>query len=346
MAKKDYYEVLGVKPDASQEEIVRAFRRLARKHHPDLNPGDQAAEERFKEVNEAFQVLNDADRRAKYDRLGHGAFAPEDVAGFRTFTFDEIFRDFGFGDLFGRFGGFEARRGPAPGADIRYDLEITLSEAFAGTKKTLRFRVDEACPACGGTGGTLRECPRCGGAGQQTKAAGDVITVVTCPVCGGRGRVVEKACATCGGTGTVGKTRTIEVSVPAGAADGLHLRLAGQGAAGEEGAPPGDLYVVVHVRADPRFSRQGADLLATAAVDLGTAAMGGEIEVPTITGMAALTIPPGTQSHTTFRLKGQGMPHPGRKGRGDLLVLVTVSIPRARTDRQKDLLRQFLQEGG
>jgi len=207
MAKKDYYEVLGVKPDASQEEIVRAFRRLARKHHPDLNPGDQAAEERFKEVNEAFQVLNDADRRAKYDRLGHGAFAPEDVAGFRTFTFDEIFRDFGFGDLFGRFGGFEARRGPAPGADIRYDLEITLSEAFAGTKKTLRFRVDEACPACGGTGGTLRECPRCGGAGQQTKAAGDVITVVTCPVCGGRGRVVEKACATCGWPGRVRPAR-------------------------------------------------------------------------------------------------------------------------------------------
>jgi len=330
MAKKDYYEVLGVKPDASQEEIVRAFRRLARKHHPDLNPGDQAAEERFKEVNEAFQVLNDADRRAKYDRLGHGAFAPEDVAGFRTFTFDEIFRDFGFGDLFGRFGGFEARRGPAPGADIRYDLEITLSEAFAGTKKTLRFRVDEACAACGGTGGTLRECPRCGGAGQQTKAAGDVITVVTCPVCAGRDRNLYRPRFPHG----------------AGAADGLHLRLAGQGAAGERGAPPGDLYVVVHVRADPRFSRQDADLLSTAAVGLGTAVLGGEIEVPTITGMAALTIPPGTQSHTTFRLKGQGMPHVGRKGRGDLLVQVTVSIPRARTDRQKDLLRQFLKEEG
>jgi len=310
MAKKDYYEVLGVKPDASQEEIVRAFRRLARKHHPDLNPGDQAAEERFKEVNEAFQVLNDADRRAKYDRLGHGAFAPEDVAGFRTFTFDEIFRDFGFGDLFGRFGGFEARRGPAPGADIRYDLEITLSEAFAGTKKTLRFRVDEACAACGGTGGTLRECPRCGGAGRDRNLY--------------RPRFPHGA----------------------GAADGLHLRLAGQGAAGERGAPPGDLYVVVHVRADPRFSRQDADLLSTAAVGLGTAVLGGEIEVPTITGMAALTIPPGTQSHTTFRLKGQGMPHVGRKGRGDLLVQVTVSIPRARTDRQKDLLRQFLKEEG
>lgn len=283
MAEKDYYEVLGVKPDASKEEIVRAFRRLARKHHPDLNPGDPAAEERFKDINEAFQVLNDPDRRSKYDQLGHGAFAPEDVAGFRTFTFDDIFRDFGFGDLFGRFGAFSGRRGPARGADIRYDLEITLSEAFTGTKKTLQIPVD-------------------------------------------------------------GKARSIEVTIPRGAADGLHLRLAGQGAAGETGAPSGDLYVVVHVRADPRFSRQGADLLSTAAVGLGTAVMGGEIEVQTVTGRASLTIPPGTQSHTTFRLKGQGMPHAG--GRGDLLVRVTVAIPRARTARQKELLRQFLEEKG
>jgi len=282
MAEKDYYEVLGVKPDASKEEIVRAFRRLARKHHPDLNPGDPAAEERFKDINEAFQVLNDPDRRSKYDQLGHGAFAPEDVAGFRTFTFDDIFRDFGFGDLFKRSGGFAARRGPVPGADIRYGLEITLSEAFTGTKKTLQIPVD-------------------------------------------------------------GKARSIEVTIPRGAADGLLLRLAGQGAPGEQGAPSGDLYVVVHARADPRFSRQGADLLSTAAIGLGTAVMGGEIEVQTVTGRASLTIPPGTQSHTTFRLKGQGMPHAG--GRGDLLVRVTVSIPRARTARQKDLLRQFLEEG-
>jgi len=158
MAEKDYYEVLGVKPDAPQEEIVRAFRRLARKHHPDLNQGDPAAEERFKDINEAFQVLNDPDRRSKYDSLGRGAFAPEDVAGFRTFNFDEIFRDFGLGDLLGRSGGFAARRAPMPGADISYGLEITLSEAFAGTRKTLEIPVDGACPSCGGTGGTLREC--------------------------------------------------------------------------------------------------------------------------------------------------------------------------------------------
>lgn len=344
MAKRDYYEVLEVKPGASQEEIVRAFRRLARKHHPDLNPGDPTAEERFKEINEAFQVLNDPERRAQYDRLGHGAFAPEDLAGFRTFTFDDIFRDFGFGDFFGRFGAFSGRRGPARGEDIRYDLEVSLQEAFTGTKRKIEVQVDEACPACGGSGGTLRECTRCGGTGQETRTAGDVIAIVTCPACGGRGKVVEKACTTCGGAGTVGKTRQIEVAVPPGADDGLRLRVAGQGAPGEQGAPPGDLYVVVHLRPDPRFSRRGADLLSTAAVDLGTAILGGAIEVPTITGTASLTVPPGTQSHTIFRLKGQGMPHAG--GRGDLLVRVTVAIPRARTERQKDLLRQFLEEKG
>ncbi|HVP24958.1 MAG TPA: molecular chaperone DnaJ [Methanomicrobiales archaeon] len=353
MAKRDYYEVLGVPRNASDEDLKKAFRQLARKYHPDLNPGNKNAEEQFKEINEAFQVLSDPQKKAQYDQFGHAAFRPEDFAGFRTSSFEDLFRDFGFGDIFSVFGGGQGQRarGPQPGPDLRYDLGISFEEAFQGVRKEIEVPHSVECPTCHGTGakpGTLKTCPKCGGSGQvrnvRRSPFGQMVQISTCPQCGGSGRIAGEPCDTCHGEGKTRKVAKIEVAIPRGIDDGQYLRVAGEGEAGELGGPPGDLYVVVHVSPHPIFERHGKDLFCKTTIDVATAVLGGEVQVPTMTGKATLKIPSGTQSHTVFRLKGQGMPGLNSDRRGDQFVKVVVHIPEKVTKKQKELLREFVGE--
>ena len=353
MDKTDYYETLGVGRDASADDIKKAFRQLARKYHPDLNKGSKEAEAKFKEINEAYQVLGDTQKKAEYDQVGHEAFTPEDFAGYQAPSYDDLFRDFGLGDIFDVFSGRTAGQGRTgrtrsrAGADLRYDIEISLTDAFYGTKNTVEVPHDYECTACQGTGaqpGFMRDCPTCRGTGEirrvQQSGGQQVMTIAPCPDCGGRGKIIGKACETCQGRGTIRKTRRIEVSIPRGVRDGQFLRIAGEGEPGMQQGPPGDLYAVVHVRPHPSFERHGADLLSTVTIGLRTALIGGEITVSTLTGKASLKVPPGTQSHTTFRLKGQGMPVLGSERRGDMLVKVVVKIPKTLSQKQKDMIKE------
>jgi len=351
MAKKDYYETLGISRDASSDDIRKAFRQLAKKYHPDLNPGNKESEEKFKEINEAFQVLNDPQKKARYDLAGHAAFKPEDFAGFKTSSFDDIFRNFGFGDLFDIFPGPGRRPGPREGADLRYDLEISLEEAFSGITKRIELSLSTECPTCGGTGarpGSLSTCDQCGGTGRVRSVRGDGsrqrITIRTCQKCQGTGQTGGMPCDKCGGQGLIKKRKRIEVKIPAGVSSGQYLRVQGEGGAGERGGPPGDLFVVVHLRNHKIFERQGDDLLCRTVIALLTAISGGEVRVPAMKGRASLKIPAGTQSHTLFRLKGQGMPHMASRGRGDLMVRVVVQIPVNLTSEQKRLLGEAFPE--
>ncbi|MBI2676232.1 MAG: molecular chaperone DnaJ [Candidatus Aenigmarchaeota archaeon] len=354
MKKRDYYELLGVGKSASPEEIKRAFRQLARKWHPDVNPGNKEAEERFKEINEAFQVLSDPQKKAQYDQFGHSAFRPEDFAGFRDFRFEDLFRDFGFGDIFDVFSGFGGggrRSRVREGADLRYDLEISLEEAFSGIATKIEVPHMAECPACKGTGakpGFLKDCNACNGTGEVRKVhrtpIGHIASITTCSKCGGRGKFAEKRCDSCRGEGRVRKIRKIEIKIPKGVEEGQYLRIAGEGEPGENGGQPGDLYVVVGVKEHGIFDRHEADLFCKTTIDLGTAMLGGEIEIPTITGKARLKIPKGTQSHTVFRLKGQGMPYLNSGRRGDQLVRVEIQIPERLSKKQEGLLKEFLSE--
>jgi molecular chaperone DnaJ len=346
MAKGDYYEILGVKKDASPDDLKKAFRHLARKYHPDLNKGSKEAEEKFKEVNEAYQILSDPQKKAQYDQVGHAEFRPGDTSGYKAPSYDDLFRDFGLGDIFDAFSGVSRKTRKRAGADLRYDLEISLKDAFYGTKNTVNVPHYSECPSCKGSGaepGYVRDCPRCKGTGEirgvQKMGGRQMMNIAQCPDCGGTGKLVDKACGTCQGKGTVQKMRRIEVSVPPGVEDGQFLRIAGEGEPGEKGGPPGDLYAVVHVRHHETFERQGADLYSTAVIGLATALLGGEIDVPTITGRAALKVPRGTQSHTLFRLRGQGMPYLNADRKGDLLVKVIVQIPERLTKKQEDLIK-------
>lgn len=352
MEKKDYYEVLGVRKGAAQDDIKKSFRQLARKYHPDLNKGSREAEEKFKEINEAYQVLSDPQKRAQYDQFGHTAFKPEDFAGYRTPGFDDLFRDFGFGDIFNVFGRDSGRGRQREGADLKIDVTISLSDAFSGLKNTLDVPHASACGTCRGTGaepGHLKNCTACGGTGEKRNVSKDgyrqVVTIAPCPACHGQGKIIEKPCTACQGKGILKKTRTIEVSIPRGVEDGQYLRISGEGEPGEGQAPPGDLYVVIHIRDHPTFERHGVDLSCTMTVGLGTALLGGELTVPTLTGSAELKIPGGTQSHTIFRLRGQGMPYLNSDRRGDLLVSVIVRIPDKLTKRQEQLIRQEFPPG-
>ena len=344
MAQQDYYALLEVSREATAAEIKKAYRRLAMKYHPDRNPGDKAAEEKFKEIQRAYDVLSDEQKRAAYDRYGHAgvdsAAAGAGAAGFDDFT--EAFSDI-FGDLFG--GGRRGRSQVYRGADLRYQLEITLEEAAHGTTKTLRIPTTETCDTCHGTGarpGTQpRVCPTCGGVGQVRMQQGFFSIQQTCPECHGSGSIVADPCPDCGGAGRVRRTRTLEVKIPAGIDTGMRLRQSGYGEAGINGGPPGDLYVEIRIKPHPIFQRDGDDLHCEMPISITTAALGGEIDVPTLDGIAKLRIPPGTQTGKVFRLRGKGIRNVRNQGVGDLLCHVVVETPVNLTERQKELLREF-----
>ncbi len=353
MAKRDYYEILGVSRNCTERELKIAYRRLAKKYHPDANPDDPQAEERFKEINEAYEVLRDPDKRAAYDRYGHAAFA--NGAGHGGGPFGDGFGpDFAhtmsdiFEEMFGEFmGGRQRGRQRAQrGADLRTSMEITLEEAFAGKTVELTVRRAVVCEACGGSGAgedtRARVCPTCGGHGVVRATSGFFAIERTCPTCHGEGRVITDPCRVCGGSGRIEKEQTLQVNIPAGVEDGTRIRLAGQGEAGLRGGPPGDLYIFLSIKPHEFFQRDGADLFCRVPISMVTAALGGEIEVPTIEGKKAkLAIPEGTQTGRQFRLKGLGMPVVNAGRRGDMYVQVTVETPVNLTPRQRELLREF-----
>ena len=352
MAKRDYYEVLGVGKDASEADIKAAFRKRAKECHPDLHPNDKTAEDRFKELNEAYEVLSDGNRRARYDQFGHegpnmgGAGGFDFGGGFGGFGgFDSIFESF--------FGGNAAsgrkRNGPERGADLQYDLTITFEEAAFGVKKEFRFQREENCDACGGTGakpGTKPQtCGTCHGAGtvrvSTNSLFGQVVTQRPCTACGGTGQIIQERCAKCNGNGRVRASRTATVNIPAGIDNGQIIPMAGQGEPGKKGGPAGDLYVRVTVKPHKLFKREGYNLYCELPLSLTQAALGGEIEVPTLEGPVKHMVPEGTQTDTEFRFRGKGIQMLRGSGKGDLYVKVRVDVPRKLTDHQKGLLRQF-----
>jgi molecular chaperone DnaJ len=347
MAKRDYYEILGIARTATDVEIKKAYRKLAVQHHPDKNPGDHTAEERFKEAAEAYSVLSDSQKRAAYDRFGHqgvgGAGAGFDP-GFSNI--EDIFDMFGFGDMFGGRS-TRSRSTVQRGSDLRYDLEISLEDAATGTDEKLRIPRLEVCETCDGSGaepGTQPEaCITCGGAGQTRYQQGFFSVMRTCPNCQGKGRIIRNPCKDCRGQGRIEKERTLEIKIPAGVETGSRLRVAGEGEAGVNGGPFGDLYVVLHVKQHENFERQGADLYSAVPVTFAQAALGAEIKVKTLDGEEDLKVPAGTQTGTVFRLKGHGMPNLSGRGKGDLFVAVSLVTPKTLTKEQRKLLEQLSQ---
>jgi molecular chaperone DnaJ len=348
--RRDYYEVLGVSRSASEPELKSAYRRLALKNHPDRNPGDKAAEERFKEAAEAYAVLADRDKRAAYDRFGHaGVSAGAGAAGFDPTIFADFSDIFGgLGDLFGfgdLFGAARRRHGPMRGADLRYDLEIAFDESAKGTETSIQIPREESCETCGGSGaapGTSPEtCAQCHGRGQLRYQQGFLTVSRPCGQCRGTGRVITRPCATCRGAGRVSRERKLTVKIPAGISAGQRLRLYGEGEHGANGGPPGDLYVVVHVQEHPFFQREGDDLICEMPVTFPVLALGGSIDVPTLDAESSLAVPAGTQSGARFKLRGKGMPNVSGRGRGDLHVVVRAVVPRKLTKDQKKLLEQL-----
>lgn len=347
--KRDYYEVLGVARNADEEEIKKAYRQAALKHHPDRNKGDKEAERKFKEAAEAYEVLHDAEKRAAYDRFGHQAFAGgSGGGGGPQFTnVEDIFSAFAdvFGD--GMFGGmFGGRqRGPRKGRDLKIQLELSLEEIDTGVRRKIALRRQEACKTCSGSGakpGTkAATCTTCAGRGQVHRSQGFFTMATPCPRCRGTGSVIESPCTTCKGAGSESKTADVELDIPAGVEDGMRLRVNGVGDAGDPGAPAGDLYVVVSEKEHRVFQRSGGDLLTEIPFSFGQLALGDKVEVPTLRGKAEMQIPAGTQSGKVFRLRGQGLPHVDSRGRGDQLVRVFIDVPGKLTDRQKELLREF-----
>ncbi len=361
MAKRDYYDVLGVAKNASEEEIKKAYRKLAMKYHPDRNQGkdgaaSKEAEERFKEVKEAYEVLSDASKRAAYDRFGHaGVDAGAAAGGFSGAqgfgSFAEAFGDI-FGDIFGgRTGG--GRGGAYRGADLRYNMEITLEQAAHGFTTDIRVPSWENCETCDGSGakpGTRpRTCATCGGSGAVRITQGFFSIQQTCPTCHGSGRVIAEPCAACGGAGRLKKSKVLEVNIPAGIDEGQRIRLAGKGEPGISGGPPGDLYVEIRIKPHEVFQRDGDDLHCEVPVSIVTAALGGDIEVSTLDGKVSLTVPEGTQTGKTFRLRGKGIKGVRSSFPGDLYCHIIVETPVRLTEKQKKLLREFgesLHEGG
>src|SRR5471032_1150722 len=354
MSKRDYYEVLGVARTCGDAELKAAFRKLAMQHHPDRNPGDTECEHKFKELNEAYDVLKDGDKRAAYDRFGHAAFEQGGMGGAAhgfgadfAHTFSDIFEDlFGMGG--GRRGGGRGQ-GRERGSDLRYNMEIGLAEAFTGKTAQIRIPTSVTCEACSGTGAKAgskpKQCATCGGAGKIRHAQGFFTLERTCPACQGRGSVIEQPCKACSGAGRMTRERMLEVQIPAGVEDGTRIRLAGEGEAGMRGGAAGDPYIFLSLIPHPMFQREGADLYCRVPISMTTASLGGEFEVPTIDGgRTRVKIPDGTQTGKRFRLPSKGMPVLRSKARGDMYVQVMVETPQKLTKRQKDLLKEFEKE--
>jgi len=347
--KRDYYEVLGVGRNASDEEIKRAYRKLAIKFHPDKNPDDPHAEEKFKQLGEAYDVLMDADKRAAYDRFGHGAFAQGGVgAGFHDpfDIFREVFGGAGGGIFETFFGGGGMRAEDRQrGSDLRYDMQITLEEAAAGVEKEIEIRKLDTCDKCGGSGAEAGSrtitCPSCGGRGQVVSSRGFFQVSQTCPRCRGVGHIIDKPCRHCHGDGRMEKPSRIKLRIPAGIADGSRLRSSRNGEAGTRGGPPGDLYVVIHVKEHKVFQREDDDLYCELPTPFTVAALGGELEVPTLEGKAHLKVPPGTQGGQVFRLRGKGLINVNGRERGDLLVRLMVEVPTRLNNEQRQKLEEF-----
>ena len=359
--KRDYYEVLGVSRGASEDEIKKAYKKMARKYHPDLNPGDKTAEEKFKEVNEAYEVLSDADKKARYDQYGHAGVDPNFGAGGFGGGFDGSF-DFGdLGDIFGSFfgGGFGGGRrtnpnAPQRGESIRMSIAISFEEAAFGCEKAVTVERYETCDTCHGNGcapGTSPEvCPDCHGTGtvqvRRQTPMGVFATSSPCPKCGGKGRIIHQPCKDCRGSGMVRKKKTIQASIPAGIDNGQTISIRGQGNAGKNGGPAGDLLITITVRPHELFRREGTSVLCEAPITFTQAVLGAELEIPTIDGKVKYTLPEGTQSGTTFRLKGKGIPSLNGRGRGDQYVTVYIETPRNLNKEQKEALKKFAETMG
>ena len=349
--KRDYYEVMGVSRDASDADIKKAYRRLARAHHPDANPEDPAAEERMKELTEAYEVLSNAEARSAYDTYGHQV--PRGAGGANGYPGGDPFG--GFGDIFeaffgdrsaGSFFGGSTTRAPSRGADVETQVEVSLREAAFGTDREVKVQVVKNCGVCDGVGGTeSHTCPTCGGAGAvrtvRDSFLGQMVSTQACSTCAGGGRVIDVVCENCRGSGRVSEVETRRLRVPEGIESGMRLRVSGAGHAGEPGAPPGDLYVTVRVSEDPELMRDGEDLVHRMRVSFVEAALGTETEVPTLEGARSVRVEPGTQPGTTLRLRGEGMPRIRRRGRGDLKVVVDVMVPTRLTGEQRELLERF-----
>ena len=364
MAKRDYYEVLGVAKNAPEEDIKKAYRKLAMKHHPDRNQGDDAkkAEDRFKEAKEAYEMLSDAQKRAAYDQHGHAGVDPNMAGGFRPGGenmggFAEAFGDI-FGDIFGGAGGGGQRRGGGGqqvfrGSDLSYQMEITLEEAAAGKDNQIRIPAYENCEPCKGSGAkpgtSAKVCGTCNGSGAVTMRQGFFSVQQTCPTCRGTGKVIPEPCTACNGQGRIKKAKTLEVKIPAGINEGMRIRSAGNGEPGTNGGPPGDLYIEIRVKQHEIFERDGDDLHCTAPVSMITAALGGQIHVPTLSGKAEIDLPEGTQHGKTFRLRGKGIKGLRSSYPGDLYCHVTVETPIKLTEHQRKLLKELdesFQKGG
>lgn len=354
---KDYYEVLGINRNASKDEVKTAFRKLARQFHPDVNK-DPSAEDRFKEINEAHDVLSDEQKRARYDRFGHaGVSGVPGAAGGAGFTgFEDIFEDF-FSSFVGRQGG-SGRRGPRRGGDIRVDVVVEFTEAAFGVEKEVEFQRLEVCDVCNGNGAKEGSrpvsCPDCGGSGEVRQVrqtfVGSVVRVASCPRCGGKGTIIDNPCTTCDGSGRRRRRTKITVPVPAGVSDGLRIQMRGEGERGEQGAPAGDLYIVIQVKEHEYFKRRESDVILDLSVNVAQAALGDKIRVPTLDGEIEMNIPPGTQTGKVFRLRGKGVPRlrsdGSSSGRGDQLVYITVEVPSKLTDRQRKLFEELAETMG
>ncbi|MFL1914479.1 molecular chaperone DnaJ [Plesiomonas shigelloides] len=345
MAKRDYYEILGVSREADEREIKKAYKRLAMKYHPDRNQGDKESEDRFKEIKEAYEILTDAQKKAAYDQYGHAAFEQGGMGGAGGFGGGADFSDI-FGDVFGDiFGGGRRSQRASRGADLRYTMELTLEEAVRGVTKEIKVPTMVACDVCDGSGakaGTkATTCPTCHGAGQVQMRQGFFAVQQTCPTCHGRGQIIQEPCNKCHGEGRVQKTKTLSVKIPAGVDTGDRIRLSGEGEAGEFGAPAGDLYVQVHVKDHPIFKREDNNLYCEVPISFTMAALGGEVEVPTLDGRVNLKIPAETQTGRMFRMRGKGVKSVRGGAVGDLMCRVVVETPVKLSERQKELLKEL-----
>jgi molecular chaperone DnaJ len=351
MAKRDYYEVLGVSKDASADDIKRAYRRLAMKYHPDKNPDDKQAEAKFKEAAEAYEVLSDPNKRQQYDQFGHEGLRGSGMHDFSRMNVEDIFSMFGFDDFFGGiFGGGRGgrtgrRAGPARGYDLETTVELSLQDVAHGTEKTIEFTRQDTCGSCGGSGSAKGSspgrCPACGGTGQTARGGGFFQMVSTCRQCGGAGTIITNPCKKCRGTGKVPKKRTVNIKIPAGVHEGQGIRVSGEGEPGRGGGPRGDLYCYVRIKPHEFLQRDGSNLIAVVPISFTQAALGTTIDVPSLDGTKGLRIPPGTQYGNIFRIKGQGLPDMRTHRTGDELVQVTIETPTKLNSEQQELLRKF-----